>query len=91
MFCTLNSKMLHMMAIRVILIQKETFVKNISVILLTYFGKTSINCPFPMMELVIFVCVRFVFLVKKLTLRDFQRFLKCLQCIEWDPPLQIFN
>ena len=70
--------MLHMMAKRVILIQQGTFNKNISVILLTYSGKISISFRFPMMELVVLVCVRFVFQVKKLTLRDFQRFLKCL-------------
>jgi hypothetical protein len=38
-FYTLNSEMLHMMTKRVILIQQETFNKNISVILLTYSGK----------------------------------------------------
>jgi hypothetical protein len=80
-----------MMTKRVILIQQGTFNKNISVILLTYSGKTRISFPFPMMELVILVWVRIVFLVKKLTLRDFQKFRKCVQCIKWDPPLQIFN
>jgi hypothetical protein len=50
-----------MMAKGVILIQQGTSNKNISVILLTYSGKTSISFPFPMMELEILVCVRFVF------------------------------
>jgi hypothetical protein len=49
--------MLHMMAKRVILIQQGTFKKYISVIVLTYSGKTSIAFPFPMMELVILNCL----------------------------------
>jgi hypothetical protein len=53
--------MFHIMAKREILIQQGTFDKNISGILLTYSGKTSIDFPFLIMELVILDCVWFVF------------------------------
>jgi hypothetical protein len=81
-----------MIAKTVILIQKGTFDENI--ILLIYPGKARITFPFPMMELVILVRIRFVFEGKKLDCVIFckeLRFLKCLQWIEWDFPLQILN